>query len=112
MVNRDAQGKRKLADMWELVVHTVVASKPALHIYCIRDQVGNKRVVHCNLLLEVSFLSVNAASSDDAAQPARSLAGVRSDMPDAEVDAASTCLSLTESHVSSSSDSSTARTSA
>lgn len=55
---------------------------------------------------------MNAASGDDAAQPARSLAGVRSDMPDAKVDAASTCLSLTESRVSSSSDSSTARTSA
>lgn len=39
VTNRGAGGKRKLADGWEPVVYTVVASKPALHIYHFRDQV-------------------------------------------------------------------------
>lgn len=116
VANRGSMGKQKLADRWEPVVYIVVASKPALHLYCIRDQIGNERVVHRNLALEVN-LPGNVALDDDAAHPARSLADVRSE-PDVpvlsvtDVDAASTCPSLTESSVSFSSDISAAHTSA
>lgn len=45
VANKGARGKQKLSDIWEPVIHTVVASKPALHIYHIRDCNGNERVV-------------------------------------------------------------------
>lgn len=38
------------------IVYTVVAFKPALHIDWIKDQEGNERVGHRNLLLQVNFL--------------------------------------------------------
>ena len=59
VANKGGRGKRKLADKWEPVVHTVVASKPSLHVYKIRDRVGHERVVHRNLLLQVSFLPLD-----------------------------------------------------
>ncbi|TWW64920.1 hypothetical protein D4764_22G0005670 [Takifugu flavidus] len=77
VANKGAGEKRKLADKWEPVVYTVVASKPALHIYRIRDTDGNERVVHRNLLLEVDFLPLDVAL-DGAAEPVDSLAGVAS----------------------------------
>lgn len=46
VANKGLRGKRKIADKWEPVVHSVVASKPALHIYRITDREGNERVVH------------------------------------------------------------------
>ena len=49
------------------VVYTVVASKPALHIYQIRDREGNEHVVHQNLLLQVNFLPLDEALGGDAA---------------------------------------------
>lgn len=58
VANKGARGKRKLSDKWEPVMYTVVASKPALHIYRVRDRHGNERVVHRNLLLDVNFLPV------------------------------------------------------
>ncbi|KAJ8342714.1 hypothetical protein SKAU_G00326420 [Synaphobranchus kaupii] len=53
------RGKRKLADKWEPAVYTVVASKPHLHIYKIRDRNGQVRTVHRNLLLSVNFLPLD-----------------------------------------------------
>lgn len=66
LANKGIKGKRKLADKWLPVVHTVVALKPALHIYRIRDPEGNERVVHRNLLLQVNFLPLEEALDDDA----------------------------------------------
>ena len=37
-------------------MYTVVASKPSIHVYKIRDRAGNERIVHRNLLLQVNFL--------------------------------------------------------
>ncbi|CAF91604.1 unnamed protein product, partial [Tetraodon nigroviridis] len=109
VANKGARGKRKLADKWEPVVYTVVASKPALHIYRIRDTDGNERVVHRNLLLEVNFLPLDVAL-DGAAEPGDSLAGVaaepvlhEADTSVADVDAASMCPSLAGFGASSSS---------
>lgn len=48
----------------------VVASKPALHVYRIRDREGNEYVVHRNLLLQVNFLPLDVALNDDTPHPA------------------------------------------
>lgn len=57
--NKEEWGKKKLADKWEPVVYTVVERNPKTHIYNIRDAVGQCKVVHRNLLLDVSFLLVH-----------------------------------------------------
>ncbi|KAJ8369746.1 hypothetical protein SKAU_G00097740 [Synaphobranchus kaupii] len=59
LANKGGRGKRKLADKWEPAVYTVVASKPHLHIYKIRDRNGLVRTVHRNLLLSVNFLPLD-----------------------------------------------------
>lgn len=56
MANKGVRGKCKLADKWESMLYTVVASNPALHIYRTRDRDGNKRVVHHNLLFQANFV--------------------------------------------------------
>lgn len=67
LANKGVTGKRKLSDKWKPSVYTVVAMKPALHIYRIRDQDGHERVVHRNLLLQVNFLPlVDTLDSADA----------------------------------------------
>lgn len=58
VANKGCRGKRKLADRWEPVVYTVVASNPSIHVYKICDRAGNERTVHRNLLLQVNFLSL------------------------------------------------------
>lgn len=71
VANKGCRGKRKLADRWEPVVYTVVASKPSLHIYRISDKAGKERTVHRNLLLQVNFLPLSdsegsSQENDDA----------------------------------------------
>uniref|UniRef100_A0A8C7ZJZ8 Gypsy retrotransposon integrase-like protein 1 n=1 Tax=Oryzias sinensis TaxID=183150 RepID=A0A8C7ZJZ8_9TELE len=58
LANRGERGKKKLADKWEPTVYTVVASQPQIHVYKIQDSNGRCKVVHRNLLLDVSFLPV------------------------------------------------------
>ncbi|KAJ8290844.1 hypothetical protein GJAV_G00018250 [Gymnothorax javanicus] len=69
VVNKGCRGKRKLADKWEPTVYFAVARKPPLHIYKIRDQDGNERVVHRNLLLHVDFLPLDEMQ-DNGTDPA------------------------------------------
>ncbi len=64
VANKGCRGKRKLADRWEPVVYTVVASKPSIHVYRICDRAGNERTVHRNLLLQVNFLPLPDTDSD------------------------------------------------
>lgn len=59
LANKGGRGKCKLADKWEPNVYTVVASKPHLHIYKIRDRNGQVKTVHRNLLLSVNFLPLD-----------------------------------------------------
>ncbi|KAK5848028.1 hypothetical protein PBY51_005684 [Eleginops maclovinus] len=66
LANKGIRGKRKLSDKWEPTVYTVVAAKPAIHIYWIRDQGGHERVVHRNLLLQINFLPVDETLDDEA----------------------------------------------
>ncbi|XP_039543416.1 uncharacterized protein LOC120490097 [Pimephales promelas] len=69
VANKGCRGKRKLADKWEPTMYSVVASKPSLHIYKIRDRSGHEKVVHRNLLLPVNFLPLPSTdiSVDDGA---------------------------------------------
>ncbi|XP_034556036.1 uncharacterized protein LOC117824609 [Notolabrus celidotus] len=66
VANKGVRGKKKLSDKWNPLVYTVVDSKPALHIYRIRDRDGRERVVHRNLLLQVNFLPLDVSLDDDA----------------------------------------------
>ncbi len=68
VANKGCRGKRKLADRWEPVVYTVVASKPSIHVYRICDRAGNERTVHRNLLLQVNFLPLPDTDSDSSGQ--------------------------------------------
>lgn len=67
LANKGVKGKSKLSDKWQPTVYTIVAAKPALHIYRIRDREGNERVVHRNLLLQVNFLPLAAVLDEDDA---------------------------------------------
>lgn len=58
LANKKEKGKKKLADKWEPAVYTVVEWNPKTHIYKIRDASGQSKVVHRNLLLDVSFLPI------------------------------------------------------
>lgn len=71
LANKGVKGKCKFSNRWQPTVYTIVAAKPTLHIYRIRDQDGNERVVHRNLLLQVNFLPLNAALDDDCAPMSR-----------------------------------------
>ncbi len=57
LVNKKEKGKRKLADVWDSVVHVVTWKDPTLHIYRVEDPTTRKsKVVHRNFLLPVNFL--------------------------------------------------------
>ena len=58
LANKGERGKKKLADKWEPTVYTVKDSKPQTHIYKLGDDKGNAKVVHRNLILDISFLPV------------------------------------------------------
>ncbi|XP_061569416.1 uncharacterized protein LOC133423270 [Cololabis saira] len=61
LANKGERGKKKLADKWEPTVYTVVGCNPQTHIYKLEDSDGRTRVVHRNLLLDISFLPVTSA---------------------------------------------------
>ncbi len=58
IANKGERGKRKLADRWEPSVYTIVDSDPKKHIYKVKDDKGLTKVVHRNMLLDISFLPV------------------------------------------------------
>ena len=58
LANKGERGKKKLADKWAPMVYTIVERNPKTHIYKICDALGQHKVVHRNLLLDVSFLPV------------------------------------------------------
>jgi hypothetical protein len=61
LANKGERGKKKLADKWEPTVYTVMDSKPQTHIYKLVDDKGNAKVVHRNLIMDISFLPVESA---------------------------------------------------
>ncbi|XP_056243780.1 uncharacterized protein LOC130176621 [Seriola aureovittata] len=58
LANKAERGKRKLADKWEPTIYTVIDCNPQTHIYKIKDESGKTKVVHRNLILDVSFLPI------------------------------------------------------
>lgn len=57
LVNKKEKGQRKLADVWDSVVHVGTWKDPTLHIYRVEDPATRKStVVHRNFLLPVNFL--------------------------------------------------------
>ncbi len=82
LANRGEWGKKKLADQWEPTVYAVLDLNPKTHIYKISDVSGQCKVVHRNLLLDVSFFPVGDTleSSDGASEiGAYSISGGRMD---------------------------------
>lgn len=59
LANKTEQGKKKLADKWESTIYTFVDMNAETHTYRIHDTVTDReKVVNRNLLLLVSFLTV------------------------------------------------------
>ncbi|KAL1268813.1 hypothetical protein QQF64_034176 [Cirrhinus molitorella] len=62
IANKGEREKRKLADKWEANVFVVINRNPQTHTYVVQDEKGAKRVVHRNLLLDISFLPVSGGT--------------------------------------------------
>ena len=60
VANKGERGKRKLADKWEATVYTIVDRDPRTHVYKLEDDKGNTKVLHRNLILDISFLPVES----------------------------------------------------
>ncbi|XP_072769424.1 uncharacterized protein [Nerophis lumbriciformis] len=63
LANKAERGKRKLADKWEPSIYTVIDRNPQNHIYKVQDESGKTKVVHRNLILDVSFLPIPEQTS-------------------------------------------------
>lgn len=64
IANKGERGKRKLADRWESTVYTIVDNDPRTHIYKVKDDKGHTKVVHRNMLLDISFLPVTCPENE------------------------------------------------
>ncbi|XP_035987301.1 uncharacterized protein LOC118560421 [Fundulus heteroclitus] len=64
LANKGERGKKKLADKWESKVYRVIDKDPKTHIYKLEGEKGETKVVHRNLILDVSFLPVQSADDD------------------------------------------------
>lgn len=58
IANKGERGKKKLADKWDPTVYTVVDRNLLTHTYKLENVEGRERVVHRNLILDISFLPV------------------------------------------------------
>ena len=65
LANKVERGKRKLADKWEPTMYTIMDRKPQTHVYKVRDESGKTKIVHRNLMLDVSFLPVREQSREE-----------------------------------------------
>lgn len=66
VANKGERGKRKLADKWDPVVYTVVDRNLQTHTYKLKDEKGNVRIVHRNLMLDISFLPVQSPDEEES----------------------------------------------
>uniref|UniRef100_A0A8C6M195 Gypsy retrotransposon integrase-like protein 1 n=1 Tax=Nothobranchius furzeri TaxID=105023 RepID=A0A8C6M195_NOTFU len=64
IANRGERGKKKLADKWDPTVYTVKERNLQTHTYKLEDNKGKTKVVHRNLVLNISFLPVVCAERD------------------------------------------------
>ncbi|KAI3368288.1 hypothetical protein L3Q82_008000 [Scortum barcoo] len=84
LANKAERGKRKLADKREPTIYTVMDCNPQTHIYKIEDENGKTRVVHRNLLLDVSFLPVPEQTSAESSSATKDgISGSQTQPPDA-----------------------------
>lgn len=66
IANKGERGKRKLADRWNPVVYTVQEQNLQTRVYKLVDDKGNMKVVHRNLILDISFLPVESSEEGNA----------------------------------------------
>ncbi|KAI7793453.1 hypothetical protein IRJ41_024975 [Triplophysa rosa] len=71
VTNKGCRGKRKLADRWEPVVYTVIASKPSLHIYRICDKAGNERTFQSDACSSVAEVTPTDVDQNEAVELSR-----------------------------------------
>ncbi len=58
VANKGERGKKKLADKWNPTVYTVKDRNLQTHTYKLEDSKGDTKIVHRNLVLDISFLPV------------------------------------------------------
>lgn len=68
LANKSERGKRKLADKWDSTVYTVKDRNLQTNIYKLIDEEGKFKVVHRNLMLDISFLPVESHQNDENIQ--------------------------------------------
>lgn len=64
LANKGERGKKKLSDKWNATVYTIVDRNLQTHTYKLEDKEGNKKVVHRNLILDISFLPVRTGQDE------------------------------------------------
>ena len=64
VANKGERGKKKLADKWNATVYTVKDRNLQTHTYKLEDGTGSTKVVHRNLLLDISFLPVGTPGEE------------------------------------------------
>lgn len=64
LANKAERGKRKLTDKWESTIYIVTDRNPQTHVYKVRDESGRTKVVHRNLMLDVSFLPIQKLTNE------------------------------------------------
>ncbi len=58
IANKNERGKKKLADKWNETVYTIKDRNLQTHTYKLEDIKGDTKIVHRNLVLDISFLPV------------------------------------------------------
>lgn len=84
IANKGERGKKKLADKWDATVYTVRDRNLQTHTYKLEDDRGNIKVVHRNLVLNISFLPVVTAELCDTGSEGGSCASDQLDSLDEE----------------------------
>jgi len=65
LANKSERGKKKLADKWDPTVYTVKDRNLQTIIYKLIDKEGKSKVVHRNLILDISFLPIEPPRDKD-----------------------------------------------
>lgn len=64
LANKSERGKKKLVDKWDPTVYTVKDQNLQTNIYKLIDDESKTKVVHRNLILDISFLPVEPSQDD------------------------------------------------
>lgn len=65
LANKSERGKKKLADKWDPTVYTVKNRNLQTNIYKLADEEGKSKVVHRNLILDISFLPIESPQEEE-----------------------------------------------